>query len=97
MLEQVWSEDGAYSDPTAEVSGRESLVAHIGGFMQVFEGHAMELTSGVDEHHGWFRFSWQINGPDGSTAAEGFDVGQQDSSGRISQIVGFFGPFPDAS
>lgn len=38
LLEQVWSDDGTCRDPTADVVGRDGLVEHIGGFMQVFEG-----------------------------------------------------------
>ena len=32
LLEQVWAEDGTYTDPTAHVAGRKALVDRIVGF-----------------------------------------------------------------
>ncbi len=99
LLEAAWSDDGVYCDPTAEVVGREALVAHIAGFHGQFAGGRIDLTSGVDEHDGWLRFAWTVVGADGSTLMDGFDIGQLAPDGRLARIVGFFGPFPplDAS
>jgi hypothetical protein len=94
LLQDAWSEDGVYCDPTATVDGRESLIAHIAGFHQQIPGARIELTSGVDEHDGWVRFAWTMLGPDGTTVTEGFDVGELAADGRLRRIVGFFGPFP---
>jgi hypothetical protein len=95
LLEQAWADDGVYCDPTAEVDGREALVAHIAGFHQQFPGVRIEFTSGVEEHHGWLRFAWAMVGDGGATVMDGFDVGRLAPDGRLSQIVGFFGPFPE--
>ena len=97
LLDDAWAETGEYCDPMGEASGRQGLHAHIGGFLEQFPGHAIELTSGVEEHHGWFRFSWAMKTPDGGTMIDGFDVGELADDGRIQRIVGFFGPFPAAS
>ena len=51
LLEKGWAENGIYTDPIGEVSGREALVQHIGRFLQQFPGHRILLTSGIDEHH----------------------------------------------
>lgn len=96
LLERAWAEGGTYTDPTSEVEGRAALAEHIEGFRQQFAGHRIENASAADGHHGWFRFAWRMVGPDGTVGMEGFDVGQVDDDGRISSIVGFFGPFPDA-
>ena len=94
LLDDAWSDDGAYCDPTATVSGRDALVAHIAGFHQQFPGARINQASGVDEHDGWLRFAWTMLGPDGATIIDGFDVGELGPDGRLLRIVGFFGPFP---
>ena len=95
LLEKAWADDGVYTDPTAEVTGRDALVAHIGGFLEQTQGAQIVITSGVDSHHGKrLRFSWQMQNADGAVLAEGIDYGQLDSDGRLELIVGFFGPFP---
>jgi len=94
LLDDAWSDDGIYCDPTGEVRGRDALLAHIAGFRQNFGGARIEETSGVEEHHGWVRFSWAMIDAAGITVMEGFDVGQLASDGRLDRIVGFFGPFP---
>jgi hypothetical protein len=94
LLEEAWADDGVYCDPTANVEGREGLVAHIAGFHQQFPGARIDVTSGVEEHHGWLRFAWAMVDGEGATLMEGFDVGEVAQDGRLQRIVGFFGPFP---
>ena len=96
LLDDAWAETGVYCDPTGQADGRAALVEHIGGFQEQFPGHRIDLTSGVEEHHGWFRFGWSMKAPDGTSVIDGFDVGQLADDGRIQRIVGFFGPFPEA-
>jgi hypothetical protein len=96
LLEAAWGDDATYCDPTDSVAGREELLAHIAGMREAFAGARIEPTSGVEEHHGWFRFAWKMIDAAGADAMEGFDVGSVGDDGRISRIVGFFGPFPDA-
>ena len=94
LLQNAWSDDGVYCDPTATAEGRERLVEHIGGFHQQMPGARIELASGVDEHDGWLRFAWTMLGPDGTPMMDGFDVAELAADGRLRRIVGFFGPFP---
>jgi SnoaL-like domain len=96
LLEQAWADDGVYLDPTARAEGREALVEHIGGFQVAMPGHTIDMTSGVDVHGDVFRFAWVMRTADGDVL-EGMDYGELADDGRISRIVGFFGPFPDAS
>ena len=93
LLTRSFAETGTYVDPTGAADSREALVAHIGGFHQMMPGHTIDMTSGVDVHGEVFRFAWAMNnGPE--QALEGLDYGELDDDGRISRIVGFFGPFP---
>ena len=75
-------------------AGRAGLHAHIGGFHQAYPGAKIVQTSKADQHHGKIHFTWQLVLPDGSVAIEGRDFGELDATGRISHIVGFFGPPP---
>jgi hypothetical protein len=97
LLEAAWADDGTYRDPTASVDGRDGLLEHIAGFRDALPGARIEMTSGVDEHHGWARFAWAMVGADGATAIEGFDACEFAPDGRLQRIVGFFGPFPPKS
>ena len=95
ILDEVWVSDGVYVDPLGRADGREGLVQHIAGYQQQFAGHTMEPTTGVDAHDGYLRFSWHMLDPDGNEVMEGVDFGSYDDNGRITLIVGFFGPWPD--
>jgi hypothetical protein len=96
MLEEAWAEHGVYSDPTAEVHGRQALSDHIAGFRAQMQGAVLSLTSAVDVHHRQhLRFTWKIANPSGETLAAGMDYGELDDEGRLVRIVGFFGPFSE--
>jgi hypothetical protein len=94
LLERAWADEGVYCDPTATVEGREALVAHIGEFHERLPGTRIVAASGVDEHHGYLRFAWQVVAPDGVVTGEGVDFAELDGDGRLKLIVGFFGPLP---
>ncbi len=92
LLNTAWSDGGTYTDPSADLAGRDALCAHIGGFHQNMPGARIEITSAVDEHHGKLRFTWKMVGADGNLVMEGIDFGALAEDGRIASIVGFFGP-----
>ena len=96
LLEQIWAEDGTYTDPTAHVAGRKALVDHIGAFFEQFPGAYFVVTSGIDSHHGKFRFTWRMVLADGKVFLEGIDFGELNSDGKLHRIVGFFGPLAQA-
>lgn len=95
LLEAAWSPDGTYCDPNSDVRGRAALSAHIAGFHASLPGARIELTSGASEHHGQIYFTWRMLDAGGNVAIEGVDFGHLDDTGRISQIVGFFGSPPE--
>ncbi len=94
LLETSWTQDGIYTDPTGQVSGREAMVQHLGRLLQQFAGHRVLLTSGLDEHHGLLQFTWVRVGPDGKSIRNGIDFGELATDGRLLRITGFFGPPP---
>jgi hypothetical protein len=94
LLEKAWADDGVYTDPQSHAEGRDALVALIGGFQQQLAGATIVPTSAVDAHHGKLRFTWKMVGADGKDVMEGIDFGELGDDGRITRIVGFFGPAP---
>jgi SnoaL-like domain len=94
LLETSWAENGIYSDPTAQVSGREALVQHLGRLIEHFADQRVLLTSGIDEHHSLIQFTWARVGLDGRKIRKGIDFGEVGADGRLVRITGFFGPPP---
>lgn len=92
LLDRAWDEEGTYTDPMAEVTGRAALHAHIGASFADFPGMVITATSAVDVHHDKGRFTWQLALPDGSVPVAGTDFVQFTTEGKIRSIVGFFGP-----
>ena len=50
------------------------------------------MTSGVDEHHGFVRFTWRLIATSGEVLRDGTDFGELGPDGHLRRIVGFFGP-----
>jgi hypothetical protein len=94
LIQQVWATDGQLVDPPLAASGHGEISEMAAALQGQFPGHHFRRASEVDEHHGHFRFAWQLVDPDGAVAISGIDVGALDENGRIAQITGFFGDLP---
>ena len=97
LLAKAWTDDGVYTDPMADVHGRDALVKHIGQVLSSpqFKGASLAPASGVDIHHKVLRFEWVLNGADGKPLMKGMDYGEVAEDGKLTKIIGFFGPFPE--
>ena len=97
LLERAWADDGVYTDPSAEVKGRDALIKHTGEFANnpEMKGFSLKRTSGVDVHHNVLRFDWALVDAAGKTVIAGIDFGVLADDGRLQRITGFFGPIPD--
>ncbi|MEM7091191.1 MAG: nuclear transport factor 2 family protein [Pseudomonadota bacterium] len=91
LLDLAWADDGRYSDPTADVSGRQNLSDHIGHVLASSNGGRVELTSATNTHHDVAHFTWRMVAPDGSVMVSGHDFVQFAGDGRIARLAGFFG------
>ncbi len=96
FLAQSWAEDGQYTDPLQQYTGREALNQGIAGFQERRLGAWFVLASDIEYHHNMLRFSWKCLRADDTTLVEGTDFGELASDGRLTRIVGFFGPVPNA-
>lgn len=94
LIDQLWSEDGRYIDPLADVTGPYQIDAVIAGAQAQFGGMTFRLAGAVDAHHDQARFTWEL-GPDGADAiVVGFDVAQADADGRLALVLGFLDKVP---
>ena len=86
-----------YTDPLADVSGRDAITELIGGAQQQFAGWTFRLAGRVDGHHGQARFTWALGPADGEAPVVGFDVVTLDDDGLITSVLGFLDRVPAAA
>jgi hypothetical protein len=94
LIDQVWSADGRLIDPPLDASGRAEISDMAESLHAQFPDHYFRRSSAIDEHHGHFRFAWELVSSDGTVALTGLDVGELTPDGTIARITGFFGDLP---
>ena len=101
LLDIGLADDCSYTDPAYEVRGKEELADHIGRSLSgeaydgLGAGARMSLSSGLDQHHRIFRFTWVLIEPqEQQILLEGMDFVELAADGRLQRITGFFGAFP---
>lgn len=96
LIARVWSTDGQLIDPPMAAEGHAKIGEMAAALQAQFPGHRFRRASGIDTHHDYLRFAWELVGPDGAVALAGLDVGECAADGRLRRITGFFGPLPAA-
>ena len=94
LIDEIWSADGRYLDPLAQVEGRDQIDAVIAAAQAQFAGLTFRLAGPVDAHHDQARFTWNLGAVPGEPLVVGFDVAELDSDGRIQQVLGFLDQVP---
>lgn len=92
LLQGVWADGATYTDPTVDLIGADALLAHIASVHARRPGARVLRTSEIQLHHGVARFAWHVVMADDTSLPEGLDIAMLDDAGRISRIIGFFGP-----
>jgi hypothetical protein len=95
LVTEAFAPSARLIDPPLDGSGHEGISAMMGAVQQQFPAHTFRRVTGVDEHHGYFRYGWELASPDGSPVLSGTDVGELDVRGRLVRVTGFFGPLPE--
>ena len=94
LVDELFTEDVRYTDPVADVSGRDQLDGLIGAVQAQFPGFVFRPAGPVDAHHDQVRFTWHL-GPEGAEPpVTGFDVAVTDGDGRIRTVLGFLDRVP---
>ena len=94
-LEGALAPDVHFVDPSIDVRGIDGFEANVHEVQGRIPGAVYSRTSGVDAHHGFYRYHWAIH-RDGKLVMPGFDVTEVDDQGRVLKVIGFFGPMPEA-
>ena len=96
MIATAWTPEGRYVDPARDVTGAEAMQATIAALHEQVPGVTFRRTTGIDQHHEYLRFGWEMLGPDGAVALTGLDIGVVSPDGKLRGICGFFGDLPAA-
>lgn len=95
-IEQLWTEDATYTDPLADVAGRDAIDGMIAAVQGQFPDFSFRLGGPVDAHHHIGRFTWELGPEGGEAVVVGFDVAVLDDTGRIKSVLGFLDKIPAA-
>lgn len=96
LIEEIWTEDGVYTDPLAVAVGRDAIDATIAAVQGRFPGFVFTLAGPVDAHHDIARFTWNLGPAGAEDLVVGFDVAVI-VDGRISTVHGFLDKVPAAA
>src|SRR4051812_9324044 len=88
LVARVWADDGRLIDPPLAAEGHTGISDMAAALQAQFPGHTFRRASGIDTHHGYLRFAWELVGPDGTVVLAGVDVGELADDGRLSRITG---------
>src|SRR6266481_6188712 len=92
----LWTENGSYTDPLADATGRAEIDGLIGTVQQQFPDFVFTRGGLVDAHHEQARFTWHL-GPSGAEpVVVGFDVAVLNGGGQIRSVYGFLDKVPTA-
>lgn len=93
-IDDLWAEDGRYTDPLVDVQGREEIDAAVSAVQERSPKFHLRLVGPVDGHHDQCRFSWQLGPPEGHPGATGCSVAVVDSDRRLHRVLGFLDQVP---
>jgi hypothetical protein len=87
LIAAGWTEDVSYTDPMADVSGREALDGLVAAVQAQFPGFVFRRLGEVEAHHEFLRFSWEAGPADGCSGLWVFSTSRR-NPGRGSGIIG---------
>lgn len=92
-LDQALAPDIHFVDPSIVTHGIDEFERNVREFRQRLSEAICSRASGVDSHHDLYRYDWEIH-QNGDLLLSGFDVAEADDQGRVTKVMGFFGPLP---
>lgn len=92
LIAATWTSDGVLIDPPLTARGHEELTQQADALLSLYPGAKFQRTSELDMHQGYARYSWDLIASSGERLISGFDVAQQSPDGKLSMVIGFFGP-----
>lgn len=94
LIAHAWSTDGRLIDPPMDASGRDAIHEMAGAVQGQFPDTTFRRTTGIDSHHRYARYGWELVGHDGSAVLDGTDIVHVGEDGKLTTVLGFFGDIP---
>jgi len=94
LVDALWTENGSYTDPLADATGRAEIDGLIGAVQQQFPDFVFTLGGPVDAHHEQARFTWHLGPAGAEPAVIGFDVAVLNGGNQIRSVYGFLDKVP---
>jgi hypothetical protein len=94
LVGALWTADGSYTDPLADVRGPDAIASLMGAAQQQFPGLVFTLGGPVDANHHQARFNWHLGPAGDEPVVIGFDVIVLDGDERIASVHGFLDRVP---
>jgi hypothetical protein len=94
LIDELWAADGSYTDPLADVRGRDQIDAVIAAAQEQFPGLVFQLAGAVDANHNQARFTWHLGPSGGEPLVVGFDVAVLDAENQLRSVHGFLDKVP---
>ncbi len=96
LVAQAYDPAARFVDPLQDHKGHDALAGIAPAVNELYPGATFRRTSGVDAHHEFARFGWELVNEDGSLVIDGIDVCSIAPDGRLAGVAGFFGDLPSA-
>ena len=94
-LDAALAADVVFIDPTIETRGIEEFEKNVRDFRAKYPAAILRRSSVVDSHHNLHRYSWEIV-INSQVFLIGFDVTETNAEGKVTRVLGFFGPLQSA-
>lgn len=88
-LASLVTKDVTYTDPSADISGRNAFSAHMLQFQKDLPGAYFEIEE-VKEHHNKTLARWKMRGQDGNEMMQGTSFATLSKNGLFTSFSGFF-------
>ena len=98
LLADCWAIDGVVHSNFERIAGRAALADRIKRWRAQNPTNRAVFTSGIEQHHRFFRFSGIVFDAKGVAYSPALDVGEINDDGLIRQIITFhleMPPVPD--
>jgi hypothetical protein len=95
LIHQSWVPQGTLVDPPLDpATGHAALGEMFGVVQSHYPGHTFRRVTGIDQHHEFARYGWELVDADGAAVFSGIDVVQFAADGRLERVTGFIGDLP---
>jgi hypothetical protein len=94
LMARSLADDAVVVGPGYRFQGSRAISAEVERFLVQNPGARPVLASGFDAHHDLVRFAIAVVDADGTVVAQGEDIAELGSDGRIVRVATFWGALP---